>query len=79
MLFSSLIFLYAFLPCTLLAYFLTPRRGKNPVLLLASLLFYAWGEPRYLILILLNILLGIHRWSGYPPVSGTCFWGVCFF
>ena len=46
MLFSSLIFLYAFLPCTLLAYFLTPRRGKNPVLLLASLLFYAWGEPR---------------------------------
>ncbi|MFR0733367.1 MAG: hypothetical protein ACLSHU_03400 [Oscillospiraceae bacterium] len=73
MLFSSLIFLYAFLPCTLLAYFLTPRRGKNPVLLLASLLFYAWGEPRYLILILLNILFGIHRWSGYPPVSGTSF------
>ena len=70
MLFSSLIFLYAFLPCTLLAYFLTPRRGKNPVLLLASLLFYAWGEPRYLILILLNILLGftaglgIHRFLG---------------
>lgn len=70
MLFSSLIFLYAFLPCTLLAYFLTPRRGKNPVLLLASLLFYAWGEPRYLILILLNIFLGftaglgIHRFRG---------------
>ena len=70
MLFSSLIFLYAFLPCTLLAYFLTPRRGKNPVLLRASLLFYAWGEPRYLILILLNILLGftaglgIHRFRG---------------
>lgn len=70
MLFSSLIFLYAFLPCTLLAYFLTPKRGKNPVLLLASLLFYAWGEPRYLILILLNILLGftaglgIHRFRG---------------
>lgn len=70
MLFSSLIFLYAFLPCTLLAYFLTPRRGKNPVLLLASLLFYAWGKPRYLILILLNILLGftaglgIHRFRG---------------
>lgn len=70
MLFSSLIFLYAFLLCTLLAYFLTPRRGKNPVLLLASLLFYAWGEPRYLILILLNIFLGftaglgIHRFRG---------------
>lgn len=71
MLFSSLIFLYAFLPCTLLAYFLTPRRGKNAVLLLASLLFYAWGEPRYLILILLTMLLGftaglgIHRFRGH--------------
>lgn len=62
MLFSSLIFLYAFLPCTLLAYFLTPRRGKIPVLLLASLLFYAWGEPRYLILILLTF-----SWD-LPPV-----------
>ncbi len=79
MLFSSLIFLYAFLPCTLLAYFLTPRRGKNPVLLLTSLLFYAWGEPRYLILISSQHSLGIHRRSGYPPVSGTSFWGVCFF
>ena len=70
MLFSSLIFLYAFLPCTLLAYFLTSSRGKNPVLHLASPLIYAWGEPRYLILILLNILLGftaglgIHRFRG---------------
>ena len=51
MLFSSLIFLYAFLPCTLLAYFLTPRRGKNPVLLLASLLFYAMGQPVYVLLL----------------------------
>ena len=70
MLFSSLIFLYAFLPCTLLAYFLTPRRGKNPVLLLASLLFYAWGEPRYLILILLNILLGFTAGLGIHQFRG---------
>jgi len=70
MLFSSLIFLYAFLPCTLLAYFLTPRRGKNPVLLLASLLFYAWGEPRYLILILLNILLGFTAGLGIYRFRG---------
>ena len=55
--FSSLYFLYLFLPLTLLAYFLVPGlRLKNIVLLAASLLFYAWGEPRYLILILLNIL-----------------------
>ena len=78
MLFSSLIFLYAFLPCTLLAYFLTPRRGKNPVLLLASLLFYAWGEPRYLILILLNILLGFTAGLGIHRFRGRL-WGVCFF
>ena len=70
MLFSSLIFLYAFLPCTLLAYFLTPRRRKNPVLLLASLLFYAWGEPRYLILILLNILLGFTAGLGIYRFRG---------
>ena len=70
MLFSSLIFLYAFRPCTLLAYFLTPRRGKNPVLLLASLLFYAWGEPRYLILILLNILLGFTAGLGIYRFRG---------
>ena len=71
MLFSSLIFLYAFLPCTFLIYFLTPKKGKNVVLLLASLLFYAWGEPKYLILILLTMLLGfaaglgIHRFRGH--------------
>lgn len=58
MVFSSLIFLYAFLPCTLLLYFLTPKSGKNLVLLAASLVFYAWGEPRYLILIVVSILLG---------------------
>ena len=71
MLFSSLIFLYAFLPCTFLIYFLAPKKGKNVVLLLASLLFYAWGEPKYLILILLTMLLGfaaglgIHRFRGH--------------
>ena len=65
MLFSSLIFLYAFLPCTFLIYFLTPKKGKNVVLLLASLLFYAWGEPKYLILILLTMLLGFAgKWPG---------------
>ena len=70
MLFSSLIFLYAFLPGTLLLYFLVPRKCKNFILLLASLTFYAWGEPKYLLLILLSILLGygtglgIHRFRG---------------
>lgn len=58
MVFSSLIFLYAFLPGTLLLYFAVPKPGKNLVLLVASLIFYAWGEPRYLPLILVSILLG---------------------
>ena len=44
MLFSSLTFLYGFLPAVLIAYFLAPGAWKNGVLLLASLLFYAWGE-----------------------------------
>lgn len=58
MLFSSLPFLYYFLPIVLIAYFLAPGRWKNAVLLLASLTFYGWGEPRYLLLMLFDILLG---------------------
>ena len=57
MLFSSLTFLYYFLPAVLILYFLVPDRGKNLVLLLASLLFYGWGEPKYVALMLLTITL----------------------
>ena len=52
MLFSSLEFLYLFLPWTVLVYFAVPRKAKNAVLLAASLLFYAVGEPKYLFLML---------------------------
>ena len=52
MLFSSLEFLYLFLPWTVLVYFAVPRKAKNAVLLFASLLFYAVGEPKYLFLML---------------------------
>lgn len=55
MVFSSLVFLFTFLPLVLICYFAVPRRAKNPVLLLASLIFYAWGEPVYLFLMLLSI------------------------
>lgn len=58
MLFSSISFLYYFLPLTLVLYFLTPKRGKNAVLLLASLVFYGWGEPKYVLLMGLSVLLG---------------------
>lgn len=56
MLFSSLTFLFAFLPLTLGLYFLVKDKYKNYVLLVASLIFYAWGEPKYIILMLLSIV-----------------------
>ena len=55
MIFSSIPFLYYFLPAVLAVYFLTPRRGKNAVLLLASLFFYGWGEPKLLWLMVFTI------------------------
>ncbi len=55
MVFSSLIFIFAFLPLTLALYYLVPFRAKNVVLLLCSLVFYAWGEPVYVVLMILNI------------------------
>mgnify|MGYP006915014888 CR=1 FL=1 len=58
MLFSSLPFLFYFLPCTLGLYFLVPRRLKNAALLLCSLVFYAWGEPRFVLFMAAAILQG---------------------
>ncbi|MGM9628087.1 MAG: MBOAT family O-acyltransferase [Faecousia sp.] len=57
MVFSSIPFLYYFLPAVLAVYFLTPDRGKNAVLLLASLVFYGWGEPKLLMLMVFTIAL----------------------
>lgn len=56
MLFSSIIFLFTFLPITLILYYLVPGRSKNLVLLIASLIFYAWGEPIYIFLMMFSIL-----------------------
>ena len=57
MVFSSFVFLIYFLPITVLGYYLMPGKGKNLWLLLASLIFYAWGEPKYIILMLVSILI----------------------
>lgn len=57
MVFSSPVFLFLFLPLVLLAVWLFGRRGQNVVLLLASLLFYAWGEGTYVLLMLATILV----------------------
>ena len=67
MVFSSTTFLFAFLPLLFISYFVAPTRSKNIVLLLASLLFYAWGETTYVLLMIASILvnyafgLWIHR------------------
>ena len=55
MLFSSIPFLYYFLPAVLLAHTIAPRKLKNAVLLIASLFFYGWGEPKYLALMAVSI------------------------
>lgn len=58
MLFSSITFLYYFLPITVGLYFAVPKKFRNWVLLLSSLVFYGWGEPKYVILMGLSIILG---------------------
>lgn len=57
MIFSSLLFLFRFLPAVLVCYYIVPRGLRNLVLFLFSLLFYAWGEPVYIILMVISILV----------------------
>jgi alginate O-acetyltransferase complex protein AlgI len=58
MLFSSISFLYYFLPAVLALYFMAPRRMRNAILLLASLFFYTWGEPRFSIIMVSTAMTG---------------------
>jgi alginate O-acetyltransferase complex protein AlgI len=58
MIFSSLTFLLIFLPITLLLYYIVPKKAKNFILLLCSLIFYAWGEPKYVFLMIISIVSG---------------------
>lgn len=57
MVFSSLVFMFAYLPITLLAYYLVPRQGRNIFLFIVNLIFYGWGEPRLVLLMVFNIFL----------------------
>ncbi len=57
MVFSSMIFLWGFFPLILFAYFICPKKFKNFILLIGSLFFYAWGEPKYILLMLFSILI----------------------
>ena len=58
MLFSSIPFLYYFFPMFLILYFAVPKVLKNSVILIFSLVFYAWGEPKYVFLMAATILIG---------------------
>ncbi|WP_373601607.1 MBOAT family O-acyltransferase [Paraclostridium bifermentans] len=56
MVFSSIIFLFTFLPITLILYYMSPRKLKNVMLLFISLIFYAWGEPIYVLLMIFTTI-----------------------
>ena len=57
MVFSSLYFLFLYLPIVLLVYYITPLKWRNPWLLVVNLVFYGWGEPVYILLMLFTIVL----------------------
>ena len=88
MLISSIPFLYYFLPIVLMVYFLVPRSWRNAVLLLSSLFFYGWGEPKHLLLMAGSILLfylfglAVDRsrrkkvWLAVSVISGAALLGV---
>ena len=61
MIFSSLLFLFRFLPLVLLLYYAFPKKLRNLILFLVSLVFYAWGEPVYVVLMIVSILIS---WTG---------------
>ena len=60
MVFSSISFLYYFLPITLFLYFIVPKKTKNFILLLASLLFYFYGEPRYVLILIFSCIFNYY-------------------
>ena len=74
MLFSSINFLYYFLPCVCFLYFVVPYKCKNVILLLGSLLFYFYGEPKFILLMLLQVVVAyaygilIEKFSKYKKV-----------
>ena len=57
MIFSSLLFMFVFLPLVLIVYYLVPRQFRNLVLFVFSLVFYAWGEPVYILLMLFTAFI----------------------
>lgn len=78
MIFSGIPFLYYYFPCVLVLYYLAPRTYKNGVLLLSSLVFYAWGEPSYVFLMIATILVGYLTGFWTDKYRGTRKSKFCF-
>ena len=57
MVFSSILFLFRFLPIMLVLYFVSPKKLRNLILFIGSLIFYAWGEPVYVVLMLFSTVV----------------------
>lgn len=74
MVFSSLTFIYFYLPIVLLLYYIVPMKGKNIVILISGLFFYAWGEPFYIIIMIISTLIDytagrlIHKFDENPKL-----------
>lgn len=74
MLFTSIPFLYYFLPSVLILYFITPKKYRNIILLISSIIFYAYGEPKYVFLMILEIIIayyGAILLDKYPKYKKT--------
>lgn len=78
MVFSSILFIFRFLPITMLVYFFTPQKFRNFILLIFSLVFYCWGEPRYFIIMIASICIdyfmskGIERYNKNKKIKVLC-------
>ncbi len=83
MLFSSILFLYYFLPVMVALYYIAPGRVKNAALILGSIIFYAWGEPRYVLVMAVSIVQGYvlglltERCRGKGSSRAFCTLSVC--
>lgn len=78
MVFSSLTFLFAFLPIVFIVYYAVPKKAKNVVILVSGLLFYAWGEPIYVLAMILSTFIDytagrlIDRYDDKPRIRTVC-------
>ncbi|MGN1108907.1 MAG: MBOAT family protein, partial [Oscillospiraceae bacterium] len=78
MVFSSLTFLFAFLPITLILYYIVPDKAKNVVILISGLVFYAWGEPLYVLVMIASTAIDytagriIHAYDDKPKIRTIC-------